>query len=58
MSDRRARPTNRWGCKPTGDVCVEHDEPLICRHGCSEARPHKCKGLDDQPQARSAPEKD
>lgn len=36
MSDRRNRPPNRWGCKPTEDVCVEHDSPLICRHGCDE----------------------
>jgi hypothetical protein len=36
MSDRRNRPPNRWGCKPTEDVCVQHDRPLVCRHGCDE----------------------
>lgn len=46
MADRRKRPTNRWGCKPTEDVCVEHDEPLWCRHGCSEVKAHKCKERD------------
>jgi hypothetical protein len=44
MSDRRNRPCNRWGCKPTEDVCVEHDQPLVCPHGCEEVKPHKCKG--------------
>ena len=43
MSDRRNRPPNRHGCKPTEDVCVEHDMPLECRHGCQYASPHKCK---------------
>ena len=43
MSDRRNRPPNRWGCKPTEDVCVEHDEPLICRHGCTQVKHHGCK---------------
>lgn len=43
MSDRRNRPTNRWGCKPDGDVCVQHDRPLDCNHGCWEAVEHKCK---------------
>lgn len=46
MSNRRNRPTNRWGCKPTEDVCVEHDRPLICRHGCNESRDHRCITLD------------
>lgn len=43
MSDRRNRPPNRWGCKPTEDVCVAHDMPLVCPHGCSEVAPHQCK---------------
>ena len=46
MSDRRNRPVNRWGCKPTEDVCVEHDRPLVCRHGCADSDPapwHDCK---------------
>ena len=46
MSDRRKRPANRVGCKPTEDVCVKHDEPLWCRHGCSEAKEHKCKAYE------------
>lgn len=39
---RRKRPSNRWGCKPVEDVCVEHDMPLECRHGCEEAKEHQC----------------
>jgi len=42
MSDRRNRPPNRWGCKPTEDVCVAHDMPLECKHGCKMAARHKC----------------
>lgn len=45
MSDRRNRPPNKWGCKPTEDVCVEHDEPLICAHGCEKVKFHQCKEL-------------
>lgn len=45
MSDRRNRPPNRWGCKPIEDVCVQHDEPLICRHGCGCVERHVCKDL-------------
>lgn len=40
---RRRKPINRWGCKPVEDVCVEHDMPLECRHGCERALPHHCK---------------
>ncbi len=43
MSDRRNRPVNKTGCKPTEDVCVEHDRPLVCRHGCDEADVHPCE---------------
>ena len=43
MSDRRNRPPNRWGCKPTEDVCVEHDRPLDCRHTCPDGKKHECK---------------
>ena len=43
---RRNRPPNRWGCKPDEDVCVAHDMPLICRHGCRHVAQHKCKELD------------
>lgn len=46
MSDRRNRPPNKWGCKPTEDVCVEHDFPLECKHGCWKAKPHKCVWLE------------
>lgn len=42
MSDRQYKPTNRWGCMPTEDVCVQHDMPLECRHGCGLARSHNC----------------
>lgn len=42
MSNRRNRPANRWGCKPVEDVCVEHDAPRVCRHGCEEVAPHEC----------------
>ena len=45
MSERRYRPPNRWGCKPDEDVCVQHDMPLDCRHGCMYAKPHSCKEL-------------
>ena len=37
---RRKRPSNRAGCKPIEDVCVEHDMPLVCRHGCMHAGIH------------------
>lgn len=39
---RRNKPANKAGCKPIEDVCVMHDEPLRCPHGCSEARAHNC----------------
>lgn len=47
MSDRRNKPPNRWGCKPTEDVCVQHDDLLLCRHGCEKCKPHKCKELEE-----------
>ena len=53
MSDRRNRPANRWGCKPDVDVCVEHDLPLECKHGCYKAKPHKCAWI-QQPGWRPA----
>ena len=37
------RRPNRVGCIPSGEVCLAHDEPLWCRHGCSCAFDHKCK---------------
>ena len=43
MGNRRNRPPNRWGCKPVEDVCVQHDSPLICPHGCQKVKQHKCK---------------
>jgi len=53
---RRKAPANRWGCKPNADVCVEHDEPLLCKHGCSKCKSHECseKASRAQPEA-SAP---
>lgn len=42
MAGRRGKPPNRWGCKPSEDVCVGHDFPLICRHGCEGVKPHRC----------------
>lgn len=33
---------NRWGCRPSEDICLEHGEPLVCRHGCPLAEPHSC----------------
>ena len=42
MSNRRNRPPNRWGCKPDGDVCVQHDMPLECPHGCKYVNKHYC----------------
>jgi len=45
MSNRRNRPPNRCGCIPDEDVCVEHDLPLVCKHGCLMAAKHKCKEL-------------
>ena len=50
---RRSKPANKHGCKPDGDVCVQHDMPLECRHGCTKAAPHKCK--DAAPQAPYEP---
>jgi len=40
---RRRKAANRWGCKPLEDVCLEHDTPLDCRHGCRAAKSHECK---------------
>lgn len=37
---------NKHGCKPTEDVCMAHEHPLICRHGCQEAADHRCNGYD------------
>ena len=42
---RRNKPANRFGCKPEEDVCVEHDKPLVCAHGCIKAKPHQCSGF-------------
>lgn len=40
---RRRQPANKTtGCKPHDDVCLEHDLPLACEHGCEEALPHRC----------------
>ncbi len=42
------RKPNKKGCMPTEDICEEHDEPLVCRHGCSEAKRHNCKDLNSE----------
>jgi hypothetical protein len=34
---------NQYGCRPSEDVCLEHDEPLACPHGCIQAKVHVCK---------------
>jgi len=47
-NSRRKKAQNRWGCKPIEDVCVEHDQPLVCPHGCEEVKPHKCKRRDNE----------
>ena len=39
------RTPNRWGCVPSEDVCLEHCEPLVCRHGCENAKEHQCAEL-------------
>ena len=41
-NERRKRACNKYGCKVSEDMCVEHDEPLVCVHGCSEVKPHEC----------------
>lgn len=28
---------------PSEDVCLEHCEPLVCKHGCENAKKHQCK---------------
>ena len=48
MTNRRNRPPNRWGCKPIEDVCLAHDSPLDCPHGCDQVKPHRCKFKDEQ----------
>lgn len=30
--------TNKWGCIPSEDVCLAHDEPLIDMERCSEGK--------------------
>jgi len=29
---------NKYGCKVSDDVCVMHDEPLVCKHGCTHSK--------------------
>jgi len=33
-----SRKPNSWGCIPSEDVCLAHDEPLVNRVRCSEGR--------------------
>ena len=39
---RKKKPANRWGCKPNEKMCVEHNEWLLCKHGCSKCTSHEC----------------
>lgn len=41
------KKTNKYGCRPREDVCLEHDEPLICKHWCSQAIEHRCNDLEE-----------
>lgn len=34
---------NKYGCKRSQDVCLVHDSPLVCIHGCSDAIKHGCE---------------
>jgi len=43
------RKPNRYGCIPCEDVCLKHDEPLICKHGCSLVGGHFCKNSEPTP---------
>lgn len=38
---------NKKGCIPCEDVCLMHESPLICKHGCEEAINHACKELEE-----------
>lgn len=40
------RKVNKYGCIPAEDVCIKHDEPLQCRHGCCEVTKHTCRDLE------------
>lgn len=39
---------NKKGCIPVEDVCMKHEEPLICKHGCTQALPHDCKEIKER----------
>jgi hypothetical protein len=52
------RKPNKCGCIPCEDVCLAHDEPLICKHGCSEAEEHKCNGYDNISELKEKSEND
>lgn len=41
-ANRKQRKPNIVGCWPDGDVCIQHDAPLVCPHGCKHVIPHKC----------------
>lgn len=36
---------NKHGCRVSGDVCIIHDQPLFCKHGCEDVIHHKCREL-------------
>ena len=39
---------NKHGCRVSGDVCMIHESPLICKHGCEDVLPHSgCKDYDE-----------
>ena len=27
---------NKYGCRKDDDVCMVHEEPLVCPHGCTQ----------------------
>jgi hypothetical protein len=27
---------NKYGCRKNEDVCMVHEEPLVCPHGCTQ----------------------
>jgi hypothetical protein len=47
LENNRNKGVNEYGCIPNEDVCLKHDEPLVCDHGCSCAKPHTCAELEE-----------
>lgn len=48
LAELEASDGHETGCTVDEDICSTHDEPLICEHGCSEAKPHNCKDETDE----------